>query len=100
MGVLILLVAGIVAGFVARRICACVTPEMRKSAGERAIKHIQDCIDHWRPECADLNFAALDGIEKRELTQKLPASALTPPGVVCEEDPTAAHCTSVHWPNP
>jgi hypothetical protein len=54
------------------------------------MKKIQECIDHWGSECAHLNFRPLNGIEKRDLIQGLPARALTPPEVVCEEDATAA----------
>jgi hypothetical protein len=101
MGVVFLcLVAAMVAGFLTRPICACVTPEMRNKVRDGAIKKVQGCIDNWGPECADLNFTALDGIEKRYLIQGLPASASAKPPVVCEQDATAEHCTSVHWPNP
>ena len=63
------------------------------------IKKIQDCTEVWRSECAHLDFKPLDGIEKRDLTQRLPASASEMPPVVCEEDATAEHCTRVHWNN-
>jgi hypothetical protein len=107
LSVLILfVVVGILAQFFAPRYCcgpgpSKMTPETIKKTQDETIKKIQGCIDHWRSECDRLRFTFLNGIEKRDLTQRLPASAFMPPApdVVCEEDASAEHCTRVHWGN-
>jgi hypothetical protein len=72
--------------------------EITKKIQDETIKQIGGCTDHWRPECAHLDFRPLNGIEKRYLIQTLPASASIPSEVVCEENATGELCSRVHWP--
>lgn len=78
-----------------------IPPEIRKQIQEETIKKIQDCIDHWRDECAQLDFRPLNGIKKQDLIQNLPAGASMAASAsiapVCEEDATGRLCTRVHW---
>ena len=92
--VVILLVVAIVAGFFQSRQYYWGNPG---NPYGQTIHNIKDCIDHWRPECTDLDFSRLNGIMKRDLEDRLPATALTAPRVVCEEDATAERCTRVRW---
>jgi hypothetical protein len=41
------------------------------------IHKIQDCIDHWHPECADLDFSRLNGVEKGLYDLTGPAAGMT-----------------------
>ena len=78
------------------------------------LEKIGACEQNWRPECAQLDFSPLNGIERRDIGHYhvIGSSALPEPGkailggppqakpLVCEEDANGEHCTSVHWRNP
>ena len=83
--VVLLMVIGIVSAFfTVPRYCCGLQPSQRPET----IKKVEECIEHWRPECADLDFRPLYGIGRWDLIRRLPASALSMPPriVVCEED--------------
>src|SRR5262249_43793970 len=102
LGLLITLAAGLAVLAIFVWLGSLGGPRYYANPGKRThvtIHNIQGCIDHWRPECADLDFTPLNGVYKSYLIDKLPASASVQPPVVCEQDAPAEQCTSVHWAN-
>lgn len=76
-------------------ILAACSRESQPPTAAETFEKIQACVATWRPECAELDFSPLNGIERKDLRIVVGQSR-----VVCEEDATAEHCVKVRWRAP